>query len=66
MYVLSLSYLAEYESGAGSGSSVDGDITGFVQGHHIYKRIWNPTVTEEFNCMRETTNTKDPYTVAVM
>ena len=37
-----------------------------VWGHHIYKRIWHPTVGEELNYMRETTNSKDPYTVAVM
>ena len=37
-----------------------------VRGHHIYKTIWNPTVGEELNCMRETTNSEDPYAVAVM
>ena len=34
-----------------------------VRGHHIYERIWNPTVGEELNCVRETTNSEDPYAV---
>ena len=39
-----------------------------VQGHHLYKRIWNPTVQvgQELNCVREATNSEDPYAVAAM
>ena len=37
-----------------------------VQGHHIYKRIWNLTVGEELSCMRKTINSKDPYAVAII
>ena len=37
-----------------------------VQGYHIYERILNPTIGEELNCVRETTNSKDPYAGVVM
>ena len=36
-----------------------------VRGCRFYKRIWNPTVGEELNCMRETTNREDPYTARI-
>ena len=32
-----------------------------VQGHHIYKRTWNPTFGEELSCVQETTNSEDVY-----
>ena len=37
-----------------------------VQGHPICKEIWNLIAGEELNCMRESTNSEDPYAVAVM
>jgi len=37
-----------------------------IQGYHVFESIWNPTTGEELNCVRERTNTKDPYAVAVI
>ena len=37
-----------------------------IQGYHVFKSIWNPTTGEELNCVRERTNTEDPYAVAVI
>ena len=27
-----------------------------VQGHHVYKRTWTPSVGEEFSCKQESGN----------
>ena len=37
-----------------------------IQGYHVFESIWNPTTGEELNCVRERTNTEDPYAVAVI
>ena len=31
-----------------------------VRGHHVYQRTWTPTLGEELQCIRESTNNKDP------
>ena len=36
-----------------------------VQGYHIYKDYWVPTVGEEFLCYQERANEHDRHTVAV-
>ena len=36
-----------------------------IQGHHIYKNIWNPAVREVWVCEREHHNTADQYSVAI-
>ena len=42
------------------------EVDSCIQGYHVFESIWNPTTGEELNCRRERTNTKDPYTVAVI
>lgn len=37
-----------------------------MRGYHVYKDIWTAVVGEEFPCKRETSNTFDPFAVAVM
>ena len=37
-----------------------------MRGHHVYQRIWTPTLGEELHCEREDANSKDPYAVAVI
>ena len=36
------------------------------RGHHIYKDVWTPVVTEELSCRREEGNISDPYAVAII
>ena len=42
------------------------EVDSCVRGHHIYNRIWTPTLGEELQCVTEDSNDKDPYAVAVM
>ena len=37
-----------------------------IQGYNVFKSTWNPTTGEELNCVRERTNTEDPYAVGVI
>ena len=37
-----------------------------VQGHHIYKEIWEASCGQMFPCLREDGNSYDPFAVAVM
>ena len=37
-----------------------------ICGYHIYKDIWSSTVGEHLTCERETLNSTDRYTVAVL
>ena len=37
-----------------------------MRGHHVYQRIWTPTLGEELHCEREDANSKDPCAVAVI
>ena len=37
-----------------------------IRGYNVFKSTWNPTTGEELNCMRERTNTEDPYAVGVI
>ena len=38
-----------------------------IQGHHVYKAIWeNLIVGEELKCQRKVGNSHDPITVAVI
>jgi len=41
------------------------EVESCIRGYHVFKSIWNATTGEELNCLRETTNTEDPYAVAV-
>jgi hypothetical protein len=36
-----------------------------LRGHHIYKKIWTPTIGEELLCQREPTNMTDRYAVSI-
>ena len=47
-------------------SKMEFSISGCVRGHHIYKITWTPTIGEVLTCERETSNTADRYTVAVL
>ena len=42
------------------------EVESCVQGHHVYQRIWTPTLGEELHCEREDANSKDLYAVAVI
>ena len=37
-----------------------------VQGHHVSKTFWSPTLGEKLLCERESGNPTDPYAVAVL
>ncbi len=37
-----------------------------VRGHHVYKRIWTPTVGKQLQLRPEEDNESDPRTVAVL
>ncbi len=37
-----------------------------VRGHHVYKRIWTPTVGEQLQLRPEEDNESDPRAVAVL
>ncbi len=37
-----------------------------VRGHHVYKRIWTPTVREQLQLRPEEGNERDPRAVAVL
>ena len=36
------------------------------EGYHVYKDIWEASIGEELICVRETSNAKDPFAVAVV
>lgn len=36
-----------------------------IRGHHIYKKVWSPSINEELTCVVEKGNAHDPYAVAV-
>jgi len=38
----------------------------YVQGYHVYQRIWNPFVGEVAIAVREEHNTYDRYAVAIL
>ena len=44
------------------------EVKSCVRGHHVYHRIWTPTIGEELTCQMqsEPQNTRDPYAVAVI
>ena len=35
-----------------------------IQGHHVFKNIWTPTMGEQLSCKREIGKNKDRYAVA--
>ena len=37
-----------------------------VRAYHVYKDIWEASIDEELICVRETSNAKDPFAVAVV
>ena len=37
-----------------------------VRGYHVYRIIWEATVGEELECVRDPRNEKDRYAVAVV
>ena len=41
-------------------------ISSCVRGYHVYKDRWKPRVGEKLACVRESTNIKDCYAVAVV
>ena len=34
-----------------------------VEGHHVYKNLWDASEGEELPCKKDSSNEKDPYTV---
>ena len=42
------------------------EVSSYVRGHHIYKSVWTPIISEELDCVREINNIRDRYTVAVV
>lgn len=45
---------------------IEHEVESCVRGHHIYQRLWTPTVGEELECEREASNNMDSYAVAVV
>ncbi len=41
------------------------EVESFVRRHHVFNRVWSPTVGEQL-CKREASNTNDLYAVAVI
>ena len=39
---------------------------GCIRGYYVYQHTWTLTLGEELQCLREISNDKDPFTVAVM
>ena len=37
-----------------------------IRGYHIYKTVWEATVGEELQCIREPTNISDRYAISVI
>jgi len=37
-----------------------------VRGFHVYQAVWRPVIGEELPCVREESNNKDRYAVAIM
>ena len=37
-----------------------------IRGYHVYKHIWEAEDGETLNCVRETTNRYEPFSVAVI
>ena len=37
-----------------------------IRGYHVYKHIWEAEDGETLNCVRETSNRHDPFSVAVI
>ena len=46
-----------------TGSSVN--VESWLTGHHIYKNVWTPKISEILTCMRERNNPNDHFYVAV-
>ena len=42
------------------------EVDSCLRGHHVYHRIWTPTLGEELRCVIVDSSDKDPYAVAVM
>ena len=42
------------------------EVSSIVRGFHIYQRSWSPSLEEQLECLREATNDKDRYAVAVL
>lgn len=40
-------------------------VSSIIRGHHIYKVIWSPELSEELFCEVDLGNVHDPYAVAV-
>ena len=41
-------------------------VEAMVRGYNVHKDIWTAVVGEEFSCKRETSNSSNPFAVAVM
>ena len=37
-----------------------------VQGYHVYKDVWDATISEELSCQREADNYTDPFADAIV
>ena len=42
------------------------EVEAMVRGYHVYVEIWDASIGEELLCTRETTNPRDPFSVAVI
>ncbi len=42
------------------------EVSSVVRGFHVYQRSWSPSLEEQLECLREASNDKDRYAVAVL
>ena len=42
------------------------EVEAMVRGYHVYKEIWDASISEELWHAREPTNPRDPFAIAVV
>ena len=52
--------------GAGAAVTDSFTVEAMVRGYHVYKDVWSAALGEQLSCQREPTNTRYPFTVAVV
>ena len=68
MYILLYPTYTGTSFDCSSTSNMESELTvdSCIQGHHVFKNIWTPTMGEQLSCRREIGNNKDQFAVAVL
>ena len=53
-------------SASASANQVSYKKDSMIRGFHVYHSVWKPFIGEELCCMRELSNSQEPFSVAVM